>query len=144
MVVINRLKDPPTWLKVATTLEKLPTPTHNFHSRKSLCKWYQQNIVILFKPQCVKRLSVTHLKVTSSTMFCHKQNWNYNIQIGRNIMQTPMGWTLDQVMAWCLMAPSHYLNQCWYLINLLRSPKNMYFSQPNTNQYDAFEIIHFK
>ena len=25
----NRLKDPPTWLKVATTLEKPPTPTHN-------------------------------------------------------------------------------------------------------------------
>ena len=25
---INRLKDPPTWLKVATTLEKPPTPTH--------------------------------------------------------------------------------------------------------------------
>ena len=24
----NRLKDPPTWLKVATTLEKPPTPTH--------------------------------------------------------------------------------------------------------------------
>ena len=25
---IKRLKDPPTWLKVATTLEKPPTPTH--------------------------------------------------------------------------------------------------------------------
>ena len=23
------------------------------------------------------------------------------------------GSTLAQVMAWCLMAPSHYLNQCW-------------------------------
>ena len=28
VVAINRLKDPPTWLKVATTLEKPPTPTH--------------------------------------------------------------------------------------------------------------------
>ena len=26
VVAIKRLKDPPTWLKVATTLEKLPTP----------------------------------------------------------------------------------------------------------------------
>ena len=26
---INKLKDPLTWLKVATTLEKLPTPTHS-------------------------------------------------------------------------------------------------------------------
>ena len=24
--------------------------------------------------------------------------------------------TLDQVMAWCLMAPSRYLNQCWLII----------------------------
>ena len=24
--------------------------------------------------------------------------------------------TLVQVMAWCLVAPSHYLNQCWLLI----------------------------
>ena len=28
---INKLKDPPTWLKVATTLEKPPTPTHWLH-----------------------------------------------------------------------------------------------------------------
>ena len=28
VVAKNTLKDPPTWLKVATTLEKPPTPTH--------------------------------------------------------------------------------------------------------------------
>ena len=27
------------------------------------------------------------------------------------------GSTLAQVMAWCLMAPSHYLNQCWPIIS---------------------------
>ena len=27
------------------------------------------------------------------------------------------GSTLDQVMAWCLTAPSHYLNQCWLIIS---------------------------
>ena len=27
VVAINRLKDPPTWLKVTTTLEENPTPT---------------------------------------------------------------------------------------------------------------------
>ena len=31
VVAINKLKDPPTWLKVATTLEKPPTPTHWLH-----------------------------------------------------------------------------------------------------------------
>ena len=29
VVAIKRLKDPPTWLKVATTLEKPSTPTHD-------------------------------------------------------------------------------------------------------------------
>ena len=28
LVAIKRLKDPPTWLKVVTTLERPPTPTH--------------------------------------------------------------------------------------------------------------------
>ena len=32
------------------------------------------------------------------------------------IWQQRPGPTLSQVMAWCLMAPSHYLNQCWPLI----------------------------
>ena len=27
------------------------------------------------------------------------------------------GSTSDQVMAWCLMAPNHYLNQCWLIIS---------------------------
>ena len=27
------------------------------------------------------------------------------------------GSTLAQVMAWCLMAPSHYLNRCWLIIS---------------------------
>ena len=27
------------------------------------------------------------------------------------------GSTWVQVMAWCLVAPSHYLNQCWLIIN---------------------------
>ena len=33
--------------------------------------------------------------------------------------------TLVQVMAWCLMAPSHYLNQCWLIISevLWHSPE---------------------
>ena len=30
VMAMNRLKDPPQWLKVTTTLEKPPTPTHMF------------------------------------------------------------------------------------------------------------------
>ena len=35
VVAINRLKDPPTWLKVATTLETPPIPTHWFSIKMS-------------------------------------------------------------------------------------------------------------
>ena len=31
------------------------------------------------------------------------------------------GSTLAQVMAWCLTAPSHYLNQCWLIISKIQS-----------------------
>ena len=33
------------------------------------------------------------------------------------IRQHRSGSTLVQLMAWCLMAPSHYLNQCWLIIS---------------------------
>ena len=32
------------------------------------------------------------------------------------------GSTLAQVMACCLLAPSHYLNQCWLVISRVRRP----------------------
>ena len=34
---------------------------------------------------------------------------------GGAILPHRSGSTLAQVIAWCLMAPSHYLNQCWLL-----------------------------
>ena len=42
------------------------------------------------------------------------------------IWQLGSGSTLAQIMACCLMAPSHYLNQCWFLIGevLLHSPES--------------------
>ena len=38
------------------------------------------------------------------------------------------GSTLAQVMAWCLTAPSHYLNQCWLITSevLLHSPEGSF------------------
>ena len=40
---------------------------------------------------------------------------------GGTIWRHRSGSTLAQVMAWCLMAPSHYLNQCWLLISAVQS-----------------------
>ena len=53
------------------------------------------------------------------------------------------GSTLDQVMACCLMAPSHYLNQCWHISKgvLWYSPENNFSENtPDINSANRFEI----
>ena len=58
------------------------------------------------------------------------------------IWQNRSGSTLDQVMACCLMAPSHYLNQC----SLPISESNFTASVQDTILYNEFEnhtVIHF-
>ena len=44
-------------------------------------------------------------------------NWINLLWPSDIIWQHEFGSTLDQVMACCLMAPSHYLNQCWLIIS---------------------------
>ena len=54
--------------------------------------------------------------------------------------------TLAQVMACCLVTPSHYLNQCWLLINELKchSPEiNLTASARPISQYNEFENYTF-
>ena len=43
-----------------------------------------------------------------------------NIGSGYLIWHHGYGSTLAQVMAWCLSAPNHYLNQCWLTIKGVR------------------------
>ena len=53
--------------------------------------------------------------------------------------------TLAQVMAFCLTAPSHYQNQCSYIINeVIRHPHNSYFT--STHQLYLWRVwrLHFK
>ena len=58
------------------------------------------------------------------------------------------GSTLAQVMAWCLMAPSHYQNQCWLIIRdiLWHSPENNFIMSAqadilwNDFKYCSFNI----
>ena len=44
-----------------------------------------------------------------------------------------------QVMAWCLMAPSHYLNQCWPSSMI---PYDISKGQPVNSQYDEVTKTH--
>ena len=50
-------------------------------------------------------------------------------------------------MAWCLMAPSHYLKQCWFIINevLYHSPESNFIrNTQDINNQNVFENHHLK
>ena len=52
--------------------------------------------------------------------YIHAREWHVegnSLQPGDTIWPHRSGSTLVQVMAWCLAAPSHYLNQRWLIIN---------------------------
>ena len=54
--------------------------------------------------------------------------------------------TLAQVMACCLPAPSHYLNQCWLIMNLMlwHPPGNNYIEiYQNISSINEFENYNF-
>ena len=55
---------------------------------------------ILSQPRYVKCSGFINSLCPSDAIWCHRS-----------------GSTLAQVMACCLMAPSHYLNQCWLIIS---------------------------
>ena len=57
------------------------------------------------------------------------------------------GSPLAQVMACCLMAPSHYLNQCWLFMNLMlwHPPENNFIGiSQNINSINEFENYNFE
>ena len=61
------------------------------------------------------------------------------------IWRHPSGSTLAQVMACCLMAPSHYLNQCWLLISKVQWQITMKITYLKFISYmpGANELTHF-
>ena len=53
--------------------------------------------------------------------------------------------TLVQAMAWCLTAPSHYMNQCWLFINMANSRVMLtWIDTQNINPQVAYEIYTFE
>ena len=59
---------------------------------------------------------------------------------------TKAGSTLDQVMACCLTAPSHYLNQCWIIICdvLMHLHQSIHTERQATILYNRFENYTFR
>ena len=62
-------------------------------------------------------------------VFTHADN---SLQPSDAMSQHKSGSTLAQVMACCLTAPSHYLNQCFHIINLTLGNKIHWYLKQNT------------
>ena len=58
------------------------------------------------------------------------------------LWQHGSGSTLAQVMAWCMMAPSHYLSQCRLIISKVQF-RRRHHSQPSTTKI-SLNITHLK
>ena len=83
-------------------------PTHNQFYRKCSSRYY-----------FIKWVWRTHLWITSTSS---RGQW---VNLCDLKWQHRSGSTLAQAMACCLMAPSHYLNQCWLIVSeaLRHSPE---------------------
>ena len=83
--------------------------------KDSICKL----VAILFQPLCVNSLA------PNDTIW---QSWTLS--------------TLFQVIAWCLMAPSYYLNQHWLVVNGILwhlSETNLTANSQDINSWNEFE-----
>ena len=90
--------------------------------QQNILKFYLENVSHLFYPRCVNSLWLSDIIW-----------W----QGSRSI--------LGQVMAFCLTAPSHYLNQCWLMISkvLWRSPdSNFTENTHDIYRWNEFEIYY--
>ena len=66
---------------------------------------------------------------TNSTLYSVHENAINLLRTSDALWWQRIGSTLVQVMAWCLTAPSHYLNQCWLLTNgVLRHSNEINFT----------------
>ena len=65
-----------------------------------LSKWFHRKYSRQHLLRCVLKLHIFKSLRPSDAIWWHRS-----------------GSTLTQVMAWCLTAPSHYLNQCWLIIS---------------------------
>ena len=69
------------------------------------------------------------------------QEWINSLWPSDTIWHHKIQSTLVQFMAWCLMAPSHYLNQCWLIINeVLWHPPKGDFARNAKNIFPWCEV----
>ena len=68
-------------------------------------------------------------------------SWTQLTHCGLEISWHGSGSTLVQVMAWCLTAPSHYLNQCWFIISKVQWQPSITYLKFNSGPPGFIEFI---
>ena len=102
----------------------LRDPINNIPALVQIMAWYLRGDKPLSEPMMGSLLM--HICVPLP-------QWVNSLWHSSAIWQHRSGSTLVQIMAWCLMAPGHYLNQCWLLIN--RVLCNTLNAHDNDNYY---------
>ena len=97
------------WIRIKISLRLVPKgPINNIPALVQIMAWYLRGDKPLSEPMMVSLLM--HICVPLP-------QWVNSLWHSSAIWQQWSGSTLVQIMACCLMASSHYLNQCWLLIN---------------------------
>ena len=86
----------------------------------------------------IKRTHILHVNFGQHDAEISRRCAVNSLRPSDTIYRQRTGSTLVQVMACCLMAPSHYLNQCWFII----SKVHWYSSEGNFSR-DASAINHW-
>ena len=97
------------WISIKVSLKFVPKgPIKNIPALVQIMPWRCPRDKPLSEPMMVGL--PTHIYITPP-------QWVNTLWPGDAIWHQRSWSTLVQVMAWCLTAPSHYLNQCWLNIN---------------------------
>ena len=102
-------------------------------------------VIMLSISLSMRKLALFTILVSYSVLLC----WLTTLLPSNAIWQHRSGSTVAQVMAWCLVASSHYLNQCWLNIKdvLWHSSENSFtrsaheFNQKHVFTYYIFKIL---
>ena len=69
---------------------------------------------------CLTAMYISEFNLEAWILRFHKSFWSNSLWPSDAIWRLRSGSTLAQVMACCLTAPSHCLNQCWLTMNMVQ------------------------
>ena len=117
----------------------LTGPSHrlNQYLLISNIQWHYSEGIIIRKSEDTKKENKIENCIFKTAFRSPRSQWVNPLWPSDAIWQHRSGSTLAQVMARCLTAPSHYLNQCWLIIS-----KVLWHSSEGNFIRDTSVIIH--